>query len=565
MNRFLTNALVLLFVCGAGVDARGDDKLIGDWPLAGDTRDHSSSKLKSKARDIDLKVAGPRGQANTAGGFDGRTSVIEVEDNPALHLGTGEFSISLWANTQEKLDDVLGDLVAKYDAKSRTGFNLGILNLSGVTSTQSNHRHLYFGIDADKIDPEWTDCGRPGDNLYVCALCVYKGELYAGTFEHGADQAGHVYRYEGGQQWADCGSPDSSNAVQTLAVFDGHLYAGTGRYLAAGSALPESPNETPGGKVYRYEAPGQWIDCGKLQNPKTGESFTTGGLVVYQGALYAGPSKHPGRGLYRYEGGESWKFLGEPGHRVTFPVVHNGSMYFASLDGGGIERYDGQGKFTDVGKPEGITQSYGFAIYRGDLYSSTWPNGEVFRYGGGQDWINVGRLGDEKEVMGMAVYNGGFFAGTLPLAEVYRYDGGSNWSRTGQLDTTPDVKYRRAWSMAVHEGRLYCGTLPSGHVYSLEAGKSATYGHALPAGWVHLAAVRGRDCLRLYVNGKLVARSSQFAVSDYDISTTEPLTIGFGPQDHFDGKLAEVRLYGRALTDADIAQLAQVKKGAAGQ
>ncbi len=547
-------ALSILFAITA--NTRGDDGLIGHWPLAGDTDDHSPHKLKSNADHVDLQVAGPSGKANIAAGFDGLESVIDVTDDKTLHLGTGEFSIALWANTDEDLDDALGDLVAKYDPATRTGFNFGILNLSGVTSTQSNYRNLYFGIDAGKIDSQWTDCGRPGDNMYVCALCVYKGDLYAGTFEHGADQAGHVYRYAGGQEWVDVGSPDRSNAVQTLAVFDGHLYAGTGRYLARGSALPESPNETPGGKVYRYDGPGRWIDCGKLQNPETGESFTTGGLVVYRGALYAGPSKHPGRGLYRYEGGQSWKFLGDPGHRVTYPAVYNGAIYFASLDGGGVSRYDGDGKIVEVGKPEGITQSYGFTVYRGDLYASTWPNGEVFRYGSGQEWINVGRLGEEKEVMGMAVYNGGFYAGTLPLAEVYRYDGDTQWTRTGRLDLTPDVMYRRAWSMAVHDGKLYCGTLPSGHVYSLEAGKSATYDHALPSGWVHLAAVRGPDELRLYVDGKLVAHSSRFKAADFDITNNESLKIGFGAHDHFNGRLADVRLYNRALSDDDVAKLA---------
>ena len=72
---------------------------------------------------------------------------------------------------------------------------------------------------------------------------------------------------------------------------------------------------------------------------------------------------------------------------------------------------------------------------------------------------------------------------------------------TGQLDTTPDVRYRRAWSMAVYKGKLFCGTLPSGHVFSLEAGKNVTHDHELAAGWKHLAAVRDGRKLKLYVDG----------------------------------------------------------------
>ena len=110
--------------------------------------------------------------------------------------------------------------------------------------------------------------------------------------------------------------------------------------------------------------------------------------------------------------------------------------------------------------------------------------------------------------------------------------------------------------MAVFGGRLFCGTLPSGHVFSIEAGKSVTYDHALPAGWVHLAAVRDVDQLRLYVSGKLVATSGKFRADHYDLSNDKPLMIGFGAHDYFNGKLKDVRLYRRALTQDEIEKLA---------
>ncbi len=557
MNIFLATIVTLaLPICFLRA-ARGDDAdLIGHWKLAGDVQDHSTAGNDGRNHNVDLQATGPDGKTGGAARFDGRASYVEVPNSKSLQLGTREFSISLWVNTEQSLDDVLGDLLSKYDPLRRLGFNFSIQNYAGVTSSQSNDRHVHFGIDAGQIDPGWTDCGQPGNNMFVFAMCVYQGQLYAGTFEHGKDESGHVYRYDGGTRWVDCGSPDRCNSVQALAVYNGQLYAGAGRYLAAGSSLQESPNEIPGGKVYRYEGDGKWTDCGKLKNAETGESFTVGGMAVYRGRLYAGVSKTPGRGLYRYEGGQKWKYLGNPGHRVTNPVVYNGKMYFCSLDGGGVTRYDGNSKWTDVGKPAGVSQTYGFAVYEGYLYVSSWPNGEVFRYDGKQSWLRRGRLGNEKEVMGMAVYNGKLYAGTLPLAEVYRYDGGTKWLSTGQLDKTPAVRYRRAWSMAVFQGKLFCGTLPSGHVFSIEAGKSVTYDHALPTGWVHLAAVRVADQLRLYVDGKLVATSSRFAADDFDISNDQPLKIGFGAHDYFNGKLKNVRIYRRALTDREAAHLA---------
>ena len=157
--------------------------------------------------------------------------------------------------------------------------------------------------------------------------------------------------------------------------------------------------------------------------------------------------------------------------------------------------------------------------------------------------------------MGMMVYNGKLYAGTLPTGSVYRYDGEGEWVSTGQLDTTPDVKYRRAWTMAVYQGRLFCGTLPSGNVLSLEAGRNVTHDHALPGGWHHLAAVRAGGALRLYVDGAAVARSAPFNAADYDLSTEEPLHIGFGEIGHFSGSLGDVRLYNRALDDNEVAQV----------
>jgi hypothetical protein len=42
------------------------------------------------------------------------------------------------------------------------------------------------------------------------------------------------------------------------------------------------------------------------------------------------------------------------------------------------------------------------------------------------------------------------------------------------------------------------------------------------------------------VDGKLVAKSSSFNPSDYDVSTDQPLHIGFGQTDYFAGRIAEV-------------------------
>jgi len=179
----------------------------------------------------------------------------------------------------------------------------------------------------------------------------------------------------------------------------------------------------------------------------------------------------------------------------------------------------------------------------------------------------VGRLGEELEVMGMLVHNGRLMAGTLPLAEVYQFNGllnggvnsvaGRSWQRLTQLDTTPDVKYRRAWTMAEYRGQLFCSTLPSGHVQACEVGKLATWDKEIPTGWHHVAAVKSGGKLLLYVDGKLKSSSTDFNPDDFDLTNDQPLRIGSGPNDFFHGRLRDVRLYRRALTHVEATALAQ--------
>jgi hypothetical protein len=525
-----------------------ESSLVGHWQMNGDAQDSSAHANHGHGLHVNLTAVGRDGKAGAAGGFDGRNSRIEVANSESLQLGTKEFSIALWVNTAEKLNDVLGDLLSKFDPETRRGFNFSIQNYTGVTSSQSNYRNVHFGIDSGSEVSEWTDHGRLGEAVFVFGLAVHDGQLFAGTFEPGEAQAGHVYRYDG-QTWTDCGTPDNCNSVSSLAVYQGKLYVGTGKYRKDGSALTDSKNFNLGGKVFRYEGDNHWAYCGTLPDVEA-----INGMVVFNDRLYASSMYKPA-GFFRYEGGTEWTACATPdGNRVESLAVHNGAIFASGYDQAAIYRYDGD-KWEHLGLLEGATQTYGFATHRGDLYVSEWPNAKVYRWGGDKHWISAGQLGQERETMPLMVYNGKMYGGTLPLAEVYRFDDPA-WVNIGRLDFTPNVVYRRAWSMAVFQGRLFVGTLPSGHVHSIEIGRNVTYDHELPAGWVHLAAVRDTDHLRLHVNGTLVAKSTQFKAEKLDLSNDEPLQIGFGAHDHFNGKLSDVRMYDRALSIDEIEQLA---------
>lgn len=535
---------------GREANRRLDDGLVAHWPLEQDGRDVSGKRRHAQAHGVEFatKPSGvvPRGAAR----FTGRDSYLEVPAAVAPKFGKGDFSISLQVESPSNADDLPGDLLSCYDLKRKRGFQLSLKSSAGVTFSQANQRHLQFGID-DDVSSQWTDCGRPGDALLAFALAVHDGALYAGTCEPAKDRSGRVYRYAGDRRWVDCGAPDAANAVTALAVHAGRLYAGTGKYRVAGSALAESENTNLGGGIFRYEGGTTWTDCGRLDGAEA-----VGGLVEFRGRLYASSLYKPAA-FYRYEPKDRWTALAVPdGRRVEALSVFDGHLYASSYDGGRVYRFDGE-TWTDCGLLGDNTQTYSFAVYRRKLFVGTWPSGRVYRFDDVGRWADVGRLGAELEVMGMIVHNGRLIGGTLPLAEAYEYDGEVAWSRLAQLDTTPDVKYRRAWTMAEHQGRLFCSTLPSGRVYAFQAGAGVAWEQEFPDDVHHVAAIKKRDVLTLYVDGREVARSESFDAKRFDLDLDSPLYIGRGMNDDFRGRMSDVRLYDRALMPEEIVKLAE--------
>jgi hypothetical protein len=524
-----------------------DKGLVGHWPFAQNCRDYSIIRHDSRSRHVKLGATGPAGVPRTAASFDGRRSFVEVPNHAGLNFGTREFSIAVWVYTEKGIDGIVGDIVAKYDPAKRKGFNLSVISHPGVTSSHTNDRNIHFGIDDGSQPSGWRDCGRPGQAV-LANLAVCNGDLYAATLEPEADQSGHVYRYAGGREWEHCGSPAPCNYVSSCAVYQGALHCGVSRFKCSGHCLPDSPNKVAGGKVFRYEGKRKWKACGRLDGDDGINS-----LVVFRGILYATPLY--AHGVYAYRPDGRWNNIG-PDARVISLGFWRDNLYALTSGRDSVYRLEQDGRWSDVGRPRETAQLYSFAVYRGRPYIGTWPFGDVFRYDGRAVWAEVGSPGYTREVMGMAVYNGKLYAGTLPMAAVYRYDGGLAWHWVGTLDNTPGVQLRRAWSMAVYNGKLYCGTLPSGHVMSMRAGKLASYDRPLEPGWRHVAAVRRKGHLAIALDGRAVARSSRFSSERFNVTNEEPLSIGFGAHEHFKDRMADLRIYNRALTPRELSFLA---------
>ncbi len=204
-----------------------ENHLIGHWKLQADFLDSSGNKNQATNHGTHLNSLGPKGQKNSAAQFDGIKNYIEISHNQTLDVGAKDFTISLWAHTEEELDDTLGNLITKHDPVTRKGFNLSIVNNACVTGSQANYRNLQFGIDDDKQSVKWKDEGRPGKSIFDHCMAVHNGNLYVGTAEgHTNTDQGHVYRNITSGKREDLGTPWKSNGVTSMASYQGKLYVG---------------------------------------------------------------------------------------------------------------------------------------------------------------------------------------------------------------------------------------------------------------------------------------------------------------------------------------------------
>ena len=558
--------------------------LVAYWKLKGDCRDHSGNGNHGVNHGVNLQTSH----------FNGRNSYIEVPTSDSLETGKNNFSICAWVHTNNDLEDVIGDVISKYDPSRRKGFSLNIKSSSGGYQSSGDDRHVYFGIDDDKLS-KWRDCGRPSktSNYVSNSLTVYQGKLYAAITDAKEEKDWcHVYRYEGGKTWVDCGRVGNgrTTGVIPLIVHQGKLYAATTTY----DWTRVFKGNYDSSRVYCYEGGKNWRDYGQ-----PGNSLRFNCIASYKGKLYVGgdrgkllPGEKQWKGrpyqVYVHEGGTRWSVSGTfPAERPRncYPhamAVHDGRLFVGYPT---VYAFDGK-KWEYVGTPVGLTpknlypllQVHSLEVYRGKLHAGMWPEARAVVYRGGENWEDRGRLGDGTEINAFTVYNGKLYGGAIPRAEVTRYDDDSSWASLKQFyspkgwnpapPATATSKQANEWtrvtSLTVYQGRMFAGIgsctssvldAPAdvrGKVYSIEAGKCVSYDDDLGPGWKHIVAVREKDRIKLYVNGKIVATSSAFQPDDYDLSNNRPLRIGFGEMDYFSGKIREVRIFNRALDGKEI-------------
>ncbi|MBP1993299.1 LamG-like jellyroll fold domain-containing protein [Paenibacillus eucommiae] len=512
-------------------------KRIGHWPLRSDSKDTTSYERHGITQAVRFEEAAI---------FDGKLSSIELPHIEETD-GRAPFSLSLEFEIDDDHGFLPGGLCSHYSEERMTGWHLSILSQPGVTSTQANWRNLQFGWSTGAAADEWKDWGCPGNGKMVCSLCVHEGDLYAGIYDDARDHRGRVYKLGEDGNWVDCGNPDDSNSVWSMAEFNGSLYAGTMRYKAAGSALPESPNQVAGGRIYRYEGGQTWSYFGEL--PIEGND-SIGALTVYDGKLIA-MSFYP-HGIFAFDADGSCEPLGAPGPegitRTMTLTPFQGRLFAGCNEIMGIWSRTLQDPWISSSELTNCDQVYCFTVFHNALLTGIWPEARMLQYEGGTSWSDLGLMGEEKEVMGVSVFNGRLYGGTLPGGQVYRYAGGSSWDLVGVLEPPElDVLLRRVWSMAVYKGQLFAGTLPSGKVWSLRNDPLATCDFGLSSGWHRAVVTYDMEQLSLYLDGQFIASATFQNENRGDLSML-PLSLGKGPQCHFSGRIREVELFDEAIS-----------------
>lgn len=268
-------------------------------------------------------------------------------------------------------------------------------------------------------------------------------------------------------KWSDEGRPGNATLAFALTVHDGRLYAGT-----ANDAKDEV------GRVYRYDGPDKWADCGA---PDRCNAISA--LAAYKGKLYAASSKYRfagsalpesenanrGGGIHRYEGEKRWTEIGRlpETEAVGGLVVYKDRLYASSLyKPAGFFRYEADGKWAALAVPDGKrVESLG--VFNDHLWATSYDGGRVYRFDG-KEWKDFGQIGDNTQTYSFAAHRGRLCVGTWPSGKVFRLNG-DRWEDLGRLGSELEVM-----GMLVHNGQLYAGTLPLAEVYRYDGDQTWT-------------------------------------------------------------------------------------------
>jgi hypothetical protein len=463
----------------------------------------------------------------------------------------GDFSVGLWIDVPADRAGAAGGLASKFDPERRVGFNLAAISSAGGYNGPGDELRISFGIDAG-TEPRWIYRGRPSPTSnFSTSLTVFEGALHAASndAQEPRDWA-HVFRLVGETEWEDLGqvSQEGAHGIGPMVVHRGSLYAATWSY----DWTRVHQEDVAPCRVYRYEAPGRWEDCGQ-----PGDSKRFFSIGSYHGDLYVVGDDFT---VQVYRGGQRWEQVVKLTTFVHPLAVHDGRLTLATWEHPPVVlTFDGA-TWTDLGNPLDdhlrCSQIHSLVVFRDAIHAGHWPLGRVSRWDASAGrWQQTGRLGDSTEVNALTVFNGKLYAGSLPRAEVFRYEADGAWTSLRRFRDDPgwrpvlvrdmerpphgDRRMRewgRVTSLTQHEGLLFASVTSCtgavldappdarGTIHALQVGVVTTTPTSLDPGWHHIAGIRRGGRVTLFVDGRETATSTGDVSGS--LETNVPLRIG---------------------------------------
>jgi hypothetical protein len=204
-------------------------------------------------------------------------------------------------------------------------------------------------------------------------------------------------------------------------------------------------------------------------------------------------------------------------------------------------------------QPTGLVAAYGFNETSGTTVTDASGNNNTGTLGNGVTRSTQGKFGSA------LVFNGASFVTIPPAASlnlttgmtlqawVYPTATPTNWSTVLLKEQPGALVYGLYAGSPTNRPSIYCNISTSSSGEQGFAGPSA-----LPLNtWSHLAGTYDGATLRLYVNGAVVASQ---AFTGSIVTSTGAVRIGGNSVwgEYFQGRLDEVRLYNRALSQAEL-------------
>ncbi|MBD3330510.1 DUF11 domain-containing protein [Candidatus Peregrinibacteria bacterium] len=388
---------------------------------------------------------------------------------------------------------------AEVTASDQYDFNSTPNNDDEDEDDQENLSIIPINTDGDWIQVSQNGFDEIGKNEEIVSSIVYNGKLILGT--HDNSPGAEVWQYDG-TTWTQIntnGFGDANNIwISALAIYNGELYAGT----------YDDPLTT-GGEVWRYNGGTSWTKVSTDGFGNANNSLIRD-LDVYNNELYASVEPLPPHGgvpssVWKYNG-STWTqfgpdYFGDVNNTaIRDSEINEGKIYFSlknNTTGVEIWEYDGTtlsqvniDAFGEINNSSALLFSFNNKLYAGARNDTL--GARIYRYDGGTTWTPISSFGFDGDTNNIITYfgvdyNNYLIVGTFNQTsgtEIWKYDGNS-WEQINNDGFGGGSSYRHtAGGVILYNNKVYTGVanIPNGaEVWKLRSSDLSLDSSVLPS------------------------------------------------------------------------------------